>query len=96
MGEILGDGEITKAITVTGCYISVPASEKIVKAGGSVTQIVEKVIKSNKPKAPKVAKEPKLESKLNNQKRMNPKPIKQNLPRQEARRKKQKVKRKKL
>ncbi len=68
MVKILGDGEITKAITVTGCYISVPASEKIVKAGGSVTQIVEKVIKSNKPKAPKVTKEPKPESKSESKK----------------------------
>lgn len=68
MVKILGDGEIKKAITVTGCYISLPASEKIVKAGGSVTQIVEKVIKSNKPKAPKVTKEPKPESKSESKK----------------------------
>ncbi len=46
--KILGEGEITKSITLSGCYISGSASEKIIKAGGSVTQIKEKVIKSNK------------------------------------------------
>ncbi len=61
--KILGDGEITKSITVSGCYISEPALEKIVKAGGSVTKITEKVIKSTKPKTPKVAKEHKSETK---------------------------------
>lgn len=59
--KILGDGEITKALTISGCYISTSALEKIIKAGGSVTQIAEKVIKSNKVKVSKV---PKQESKV--------------------------------
>lgn len=34
--KILGDGEITKKLTVTGCKVSASAREKIEKAGGSV------------------------------------------------------------
>ena len=34
--KILGDGEITKKLTVTGCSVSASAREKIEKAGGSV------------------------------------------------------------
>jgi large subunit ribosomal protein L15 len=34
--KILGDGEVTKAFTVTGCTVSKSAKEKIEKAGGSV------------------------------------------------------------
>jgi large subunit ribosomal protein L15 len=35
--KILGTGEITKKIVLTGCAISGSAKEKIEKAGGSVT-----------------------------------------------------------
>jgi large subunit ribosomal protein L15 len=34
--KILGDGEITKKLAVTGCSVSASAREKIEKAGGSV------------------------------------------------------------
>lgn len=34
--KILGDGEITVPVTVSGCEVSVSAEEKIKKAGGSV------------------------------------------------------------
>ena len=34
--KVLGNGEITKKITVTGCQISASAKEKIEKAGGSI------------------------------------------------------------
>jgi large subunit ribosomal protein L15 len=37
--KILGDGEITKALAISGCTISASAKEKIEKAGGSVTAI---------------------------------------------------------
>jgi large subunit ribosomal protein L15 len=36
MVKILGDGEITKKLVVTGCSVSASAREKIEKAGGSV------------------------------------------------------------
>ncbi len=39
--KILGTGEITSALTVTGCEISVTAKEKIEKAGGSITTSVK-------------------------------------------------------
>ncbi len=45
--KILGDGEITKAIKVSGCFISGSAKEKIEKAGGTVTVIVDKVVAKN-------------------------------------------------
>ena len=35
--KILGNGELTKKITVEGCFVSKTASEKISKAGGSVS-----------------------------------------------------------
>ena len=57
--KILGDGEITKAFVVSGCYTSGSALEKINKAGGSVKTIVEKVTQIPKVKAPKKAKEAK-------------------------------------
>jgi large subunit ribosomal protein L15 len=38
--KILGDGELTKALEVSGCTISASAKEKIEKAGGSVKAIV--------------------------------------------------------
>ncbi len=34
--KILGDGELTKKFTVSGCIVSASAKEKIEKAGGSV------------------------------------------------------------
>lgn len=34
--KILGDGEITKKFTITGCTVSKTAKEKIEKAGGTV------------------------------------------------------------
>ena len=58
--KILGDGEVTKALKLSGLYISESAKAKIEKAGGTVTVIVEKVIakpvKPVKIKAPKVEK----------------------------------------
>jgi len=71
--KILGDGEATKAIQVSGCYFSGSAKEKIEKAGGSVKPLeVVKMVKVVKPqrqvasegktvaaeKSPKVAKAP--------------------------------------
>lgn len=35
--KILGDGELSKKLTVTGCVVSLSARAKIEKAGGSVT-----------------------------------------------------------
>ena len=37
MVKILGDGELTKKLIVSDCTVSLPAKEKIVKAGGSVS-----------------------------------------------------------
>lgn len=45
--KILGDGEITKAVKVSGCFISGSAKEKIEKAGGTVTVIIDKVVVKN-------------------------------------------------
>jgi large subunit ribosomal protein L15 len=45
--KILGDGEITKAVKISGCFISGSAKEKIEKAGGAVTVIVDKVVVKN-------------------------------------------------
>jgi large subunit ribosomal protein L15 len=45
--KILGDGEITKAIKISGCFISGSAKEKIEKAGGTVTVIIDKVVVKN-------------------------------------------------
>jgi large subunit ribosomal protein L15 len=59
--KILGDGEVTKAFKLSGLYISGSAKEKIEKASGTVTVVVEKVIakpaKIEKVKAPKIEKE---------------------------------------
>lgn len=35
--KVLGTGDITKALTVTGCTVSASAKEKIEKAGGTVS-----------------------------------------------------------
>ncbi|MDD5165251.1 MAG: 50S ribosomal protein L15 [Candidatus Pacebacteria bacterium] len=62
--KILGDGEITKAVKVSGCAFSASAKEKIEKAGGTVTAITPKVVVKNTGAAgivgtPKVVVEPK-------------------------------------
>ncbi len=62
--KILADGEITKAVKVSGCAISGSAKEKIEKAGGTVTLITPKVTVKNTGAAgivgtPKVVVEPK-------------------------------------
>ena len=36
--KILGDGEISKAVKVRGCFVSASAKKKIEAAGGSITQ----------------------------------------------------------
>jgi large subunit ribosomal protein L15 len=45
--KILGDGEITKAVKISGCFISGSAKEKIEKAGGTVTIITDKIVVRN-------------------------------------------------
>jgi large subunit ribosomal protein L15 len=40
--KILGEGDLTKALKVSGCIISGPAKEKIEKAGGSITVLTKK------------------------------------------------------
>jgi large subunit ribosomal protein L15 len=45
--KILGDGEITKAVNVSGCALSASAKEKIEKAGGTVTLITPKITIKN-------------------------------------------------
>ncbi len=62
--KILGDGEITKAVKVSGCAFSGSAKEKIEKAGGTITAITPKVTVKNVGAAgivgtPKVVVEPK-------------------------------------
>lgn len=44
--KILSDGDITKAVKVEGCFVSLKAKEKIEKAGGTVKAIKTEV-KSN-------------------------------------------------
>lgn len=34
--KILGDGDITKAVNISGCKVSLSAKEKIIKVGGSI------------------------------------------------------------
>ena len=62
--KILGDGEITKAVKVSGCAFSGSAKEKIEKAGGTITVITPKVVVKNTGAGgivgtPKVVVEPK-------------------------------------
>ena len=45
--KILGDGEITKAVKISGCAFSASAKEKIEKAGGTIVSIAPKVIVKN-------------------------------------------------
>ena len=54
--KILGDGEVTKKLTIVAEKVSASAREKIEKAGGNITLIV-KPIREKGVKAP--AKEPK-------------------------------------
>jgi len=49
--KILGDGEVTKALKVSGCYLSKSAVEKINKAGGTIIPLVEKVVVKQKGSA---------------------------------------------
>lgn len=53
MVKILAEGEITKAISFSGCFVSENAKAKIEKAGGSVTLPASRVIPRNKPTSPK-------------------------------------------
>lgn len=46
--KILGDGEVTKALKVSGCAISGSAKEKIEKAGGSITVLPPRIIPKQK------------------------------------------------
>ena len=46
--KILGDGELTKALKVSGCVISETAKAAIEKAGGSVALLPSRVIAKNK------------------------------------------------
>ena len=51
--KILGDGEVTKALKVSGCAISASAQQKIEKAGGTVTARASRVITKQKgPSSP--------------------------------------------
>jgi large subunit ribosomal protein L15 len=45
--KILGDGEITKAVNVSGCAYSGSAKEKIEKAGGMIAPIAPKAVTKN-------------------------------------------------
>lgn len=62
--KILGDGEITTALKVSGCLISESAEEKIKKAGGTVTLmkprpiVVARVLPTVKPEEKKPEKKP--------------------------------------
>lgn len=39
--KILGKGELTKRLVISGCAVSASAKEKILKAGGSLKQILK-------------------------------------------------------
>lgn len=54
--KILGDGEITKAITITAKAFTKSAKEKIEKAGGKVILPVKKIKKEEKPKKENISK----------------------------------------
>ena len=49
--KILGEGELTKVVKVSGCFISDSAKVKIEKAGGTVTVLTAKVTVKNKGSA---------------------------------------------
>ena len=46
--KILGEGEITKVLKISGCFISGSAKEKVEKIGGSVVAMLSRVV----PKQP--------------------------------------------
>lgn len=46
--KILGDGEVTKAFKISGCFISGSAKEKIEKSGGTVTAMTSRVVPKQK------------------------------------------------
>ena len=79
--KILGDGDVTKAFKIAGCYVSQGAKTKIEKAGGSITEIkpvtTQKVKVATKPAAPKVEKKP-VETK-----KAEPKPVKETVAKTE-------------
>ncbi len=52
--KVLGEGELTKKFTVTAAKFSASAREKIEKAGGSITEVVQK--KWMRDRSPKQAK----------------------------------------
>ena len=61
--KVLGQGDLTKKLTVTAHGFSATAREKIEKAGGSVTALKEpKERKRKKVKAKPVAAEPEAEA----------------------------------
>lgn len=62
MVKILGDGEITKALKISGCYISESAKEKVTKAGGTIEAVASKILVKAKTEAQiKKASAPKKE-----------------------------------
>jgi len=70
--KILGEGEVTKAFKITGCFISESAKAKIEKAGGSVeampSRIVTKVpteAQAKKAAAPRKEKKVKVAAPVN-------------------------------
>ncbi len=54
--KILGDGEITKALKVSGCFVSGSAKDKIEKAGGTIAIVVPITTQKIVVKVPKVKK----------------------------------------
>ena len=54
--KILGDGDLSKALKVEGCYVSESAKEKIIKAGGTVTDKLTVTAASSKKPSAKPAK----------------------------------------
>lgn len=59
--KILGDGELTKNIKISGCFVSDSAKEKITKVGGSIEPIASRIlIKAKTPAQVKKASEPKV------------------------------------
>ncbi len=73
--KILGDGEITKAFKVSGCFISVSAKEKIEKAKGEVVVLADKVIVKN-PGAGGIVGTPKAVIPAKAKKAVKAKPVK--------------------
>ncbi len=66
--KILGDGEVTKALKFSGCFVSESAKIKIEKAGGSVTPVESRILvkepteaQAKRAAAPKKVKVPKAE-----------------------------------